>query len=232
MDRRGVWAAGDRRFGTVPWAAAWLNFRSRVAVGHTWDMTPRTRAVDAVRDDPRSGPTLARPLPVAVGAGVGLAAGIAAEAGTSGLAVGLVVGAVAAAAGIPDLCERRIPNVVVLAGLLAVVLVAGAVAVGGDRPVAGGVAGGAALGGGLLLALHLAHPAGLGFGDVKLGAVLGAAVAVIHWSLAAVTLGLASVIGALGALVLKGWRRSIPFGLCLGVAALVSVASAAWIDLH
>jgi hypothetical protein len=47
----------------------------------------------------------------------------------------------------------------------------------------------------------------------------------VHWSLAAVMLGLASLVGALGAVVFSGWRRSIPFGTCMGAAALVTIAA-------
>jgi leader peptidase (prepilin peptidase)/N-methyltransferase len=161
------------------------------------------------------------------GAAAGTAAGFAADAGPSAIAAGAVLGALAAAAGEPDLRERRIPNRVVLAGLLTTVALALVVALGGDRPVVGSVVAGAAVAGGLMLALHLARPASLGFGDVKLATVLGAMLGIAHWSLAAVMLAVASVAGAAGALAIRSWRRSIPFGTCMGIAALVALAATA-----
>ena len=85
---------------------------------------------------------------------------------------------------------------------------------------------GLALGAGPLLAVHLITPAGIGFGDVKLAAVLGGLLGVVHWILALLMLGLASVVALGGVAMLPTWRRSIPFGLCLGVAAVLSIAGA------
>jgi leader peptidase (prepilin peptidase)/N-methyltransferase len=160
------------------------------------------------------------------GVGAGAAAGVAADAGPSALAAGVVVGAVAAHAGWADLRERRIPNRVVAAGLVATLVLVLAIANGGDRPIVGSVVAGGVVAGGLMLALHVARPTSLGFGDVKLAAVLGALLGIVHWSLAAVMLGLASLAGAAGAAVITTWRRSIPFGTCMGVAALATVAAA------
>jgi leader peptidase (prepilin peptidase)/N-methyltransferase len=174
---------------------------------------------------PRRSPT--SPAGLAGGGVAGAVAGLCADAGPSAVAAGVAVGVLAVAAGWPDLRERRIPNRAVLGGLSATVLIALAVELGGDRPVAGSVAGGAVLAGGLMLALHLARPASLGFGDVKLAAVLGALVGIVHWSLAAVTLGVAALIGAAGVLALRGWRRSIPFGTCMGAGGLATIAAAA-----
>jgi leader peptidase (prepilin peptidase) / N-methyltransferase len=159
------------------------------------------------------------------GAAAGTATGFTADAGPSVVAAGAVLGALAVAAGEPDLRERRIPNRVVLAGLLATAALAVVVALGGDRPVVGSVVAGGAVAGGMMLALHLARPASLGFGDVKLATLLGAALGIAHWSLAAVMLAVASVAGAAGALAVRGWRRSIPFGTCMAVAALVVLAA-------
>lgn len=162
---------------------------------------------------------------VAVGAAVGALAGAVAGAGSSALVVGAAVGALAVAAGWPDLRERRIPNTVVLAGLAAAAVVAMVVAICGDRPVVASVVAGAALAGGLMLVLHLARPSSLGFGDVKLAAVLGAMLGIVHWTLAAVMLGFASLLGAAGAAAVVAWRRSIPFGTCMGVAAMATLAA-------
>ena len=132
----------------------------------------------------------------------------------------MVIGAVAVTAGWADERERRIPNRVVLVGAVAALAIA--VASGaGWAAVAG-----ASTGGGPLLALHLARPAGVGFGDVKLAMVLGALLGMVHWPLAAVALAVATVLGLAGAVVVRSWRRSVPFGACLGAAALVTLALA------
>lgn len=184
-----------------------------------------TSATPSTRPSP---PRLPGRLPIAAGALLGVLAGLLADAGTSGIAVGLTVGALAVAAGIPDGRERRIPNVVVVTGAGAAVAIAVPVALAGDPAVIGRLVAGTALGGGLLLALHLARPEGLGFGDVKLAAALGGVLGVVHWTLIAIALGAAALLGSTGAVVRRGWRRSIPFGACLGVGAVAAVASAAW----
>ena len=58
--------------------------------------------------------------------------------------------------------------------------------------------------------LHLVSPASMGFGDVKVAAVLGTAVGTIDWRLGAVALCLAALTGAAAGLVTR--RGSIAFG--------------------
>jgi leader peptidase (prepilin peptidase)/N-methyltransferase len=196
-------------------------FRFAAGSCHTLGMT--THLVSRSRSAARSNRLV---IALTVGGAVaGTMAGLAADAGTSAVAAGAVLGALATGAGWPDLCERRIPNRVVLAGLVATAALALVVAVGGDRPVLGSVVAGGVVAGGTMLALHLARPASLGFGDVKLATVVGALLGMVHWSLAAVMLAVASVAGAAGALAVREWRRSIPFGTCMGVAALVAFAA-------
>ena len=158
-------------------------------------------------------------LPWAIGAGAGVAVGALAGELTW-LAVGVVVGLSAAAAGWFDLRFRRLPNRLVLAtlaGALGAVLVA--VLSGAASAGLGFVAGGlvAAI---PLLVVHLINPRGLGFGDVKYAGAIGACVGVVDWRLAVGTVLVASLAGPLLALGVRSWRRSIPYGLLLGFAAI------------
>ena len=93
--------------------------------------------------------------------------------------------------------------------------------------------GGALLGGPLLLT-HLVSPAGMGFGDVKAGVVLGAALGLIDAQLA--TLGLVFGLGSAAAWGLVHRSRSVPLGpglvggtlAALLVAKLVGIEAVAW----
>jgi len=163
--------------------------------------------------------------------------------GVTGLVVGwswtlvpvlvLVTGLVAVSA--TDLVVMRIPTrfvYVTLAGLVAGMVLVAAVD-GPARRLAGGLVG-AAVVGGFLLVLHLISPRALGFGDVRLGAVLGVAVGWSAWRtdhrvLAPVqasvnTLLLAGLLGSLAGLVLLVVRRRdrpFPFGPALALGGLV-----------
>jgi len=133
--------------------------------------------------------------------------------GTGGALVVLV------AAALVDAVEHRLPNALVaLAALPAVA----AMAVGWEPSVARSVGTGALLMAVPLLVTHLAAPAGMGFGDVKAGVVLGGALGLVDGQLALFALVLGLAAGALWGLTRRA--RSIPLGpaLVLGaVAALV-----------
>jgi leader peptidase (prepilin peptidase)/N-methyltransferase len=105
---------------------------------------------------------------------------------------------------------------------------------------------GRAVGGGLLLfgaflALAVAHPRGMGFGDVKLSGVLGGVLAYLSWPAFAVGVGSAFLLGALiGGVLLAtgraGRSTAVPFGPfmiaggVLGVLAAEPIA-AVYVDL-
>jgi leader peptidase (prepilin peptidase)/N-methyltransferase len=94
---------------------------------------------------------------------------------------GLLLDVVATAFLIPlvvaDVRTRRLPDVLTLTSTATVlVLLAVSGASSGDLGAfSRGVAGGLAMAG-VLLVLHLARPSGMGFGDVKLGLLLGSVV--------------------------------------------------------
>lgn len=150
----------------------------------------------------------------------------------------LVVGLLAVS--ITDLAVMRIPTRFVLltfaglvAGMALVALTDGPV----DRLAGGAI--GALVFGGFLLALHLISPRSLGFGDVRLGTLVGAAAGWSAWRaehpvlapIQAVTssLLLAGLIGATVGLVLLAARRRdlpFPFGPALALGGLVVCLSA------
>jgi leader peptidase (prepilin peptidase)/N-methyltransferase len=122
----------------------------------------------------------------------------------------------------------------VLAGAAAVAVVHGSP----DRLV--GAAVGAVVYGGFLLVLHLVSPRSLGFGDVRLATLIGAAVGWCAWRLDHPWLApvqgvlnaalLAGVVGSLAGLVLmvvRGRDRPFPFGPALALGGLVVVLGTA-----
>jgi leader peptidase (prepilin peptidase)/N-methyltransferase len=135
--------------------------------------------------------------------------------------------AVLVPAAVVDVRERRLPDRWVLAA--AVVLTVGSVVerAAGGGPDAGGLVAGGAVMSGLLLGLHLLSPDSMGFGDVKVAVVLGAAIGSFDWRLAMPALLLAAATGVVVGIV----RRSstIAFGPCL-VAGTVAVLALAAVD--
>jgi leader peptidase (prepilin peptidase)/N-methyltransferase len=142
--------------------------------------------------------------------------------GWEGLAAG--AGLVpAAAAALLDLRTHRIPDRLALLGALPIVSY---VALGNHRTgiVAALLAG--ALGmAGPLLCLHLMSPEAMGWGDVKLAAVLGSSLAVIDARLGIVALALASAATLMFAVAAR--RSGLPFapGLVGAAAAVLTAVS-------
>ena len=88
-----------------------------------------------------------------------------------------------------------------------------------------GAVAGALVGGGIFFALAILYPGGMGGGDIKLMAAIGA---FLGWRLALLTIILGSVFGAvvgLSAMAFwgKGRKSRIPFGPFLAAAAVVSL---------
>ena len=138
------------------------------------------------------------------------------------IATGLTMALLVVAA-VVDVVERRLPDVVVgLAALPVVVAVGAGAAV--SAGLVRGVVGGAALLGGPLLAAHLVSPAAMGFGDVKAGIVLGAALGLVDARLAVVALVLGLTASAGWAII--GRRRTVALGPGLVAGALGAVVLA------
>lgn len=120
-----------------------------------------------------------------------------------------------------DVAERRLPNRIVLPSF--VVILAAQTALYPDRAlewILAAVGGSAAL-----LLAHLANPSGLGFGDVKLALVLGAALgAAVVAALVVASLAAAAYAAVL--LVRTGGaarHTAIPFGPFLAFGAFVAL---------
>jgi leader peptidase (prepilin peptidase)/N-methyltransferase len=126
-----------------------------------------------------------------------------------------------------DLRERRIPTpLVAAAAIAAVVSVAITSIENSSWSVTARALGGAALVGGAFLIVHLLHPAGLGFGDVRLATLAGGLVAYGTGNLT-VAVATATVAAVAAALVTIAARsRSAPFAPFLIGAALVALAIA------
>jgi leader peptidase (prepilin peptidase)/N-methyltransferase len=123
-----------------------------------------------------------------------------------------------------DLRHRILPNVITLTGIAAGVLASLALPPGLVSSLIGVI-----LGGGLLFLLsegyyRLRGHEGLGMGDVKMLAMIGA---FLGWRLTLVTLFLASLAGSVIGLTLiaasrGGMKTALPFGTFLAVGALVA----------
>ncbi|MFV0308938.1 MAG: prepilin peptidase [Desertimonas sp.] len=139
-------------------------------------------------------------------------------------AAGLALVALGAAA-VVDSVEHRLPNGLLLAAAVPVVI---AVVVDelGTRSSLGGAVTGAAMSGAPLLVAHLVSPAGLGFGDVKAAMVLGGALGLGSPLVALVALVAALVVAAATAIV--GRRREVPLGpsMIAGAALAALIAGA------
>jgi leader peptidase (prepilin peptidase)/N-methyltransferase len=126
-----------------------------------------------------------------------------------------------------DLAQRRLPNVLTLGG--AAVILAGAACAGRGMPA---LLGAAALAGPYLV-VHLADPAALGGGDVKLAFAVGGltgALGLPVWALAAIGAPLltaaAGVVLAVGRLVGRSSAATLPHGPSLCAASLAAAALA------
>lgn len=128
----------------------------------------------------------------------------------------------AAGLSISDVTRRRLPNAATLPGAAAIVVVAAAC--GYLLPA---LTGALALGG-IYLAVHVAAPAAMGGGDVKLALGLGAltgAFGVEIWVLAA--LGAPLLTAIFGVFCLAGRRSAtVPHGPSMCAASLAAVALA------
>ena len=149
-----------------------------------------------------------RATPVDPRAVLGLATGLVggalvltAEPASLALA-GAALAPVVVVASAIDVRWHRLPDRLTIPAAVGLALLVGAAALlAGDAGIVGGGLAGAALFAGFLLALHLVSPAGMGFGDVKLGLPLGVVVGATAVTSVFVALLTATVIGAVLALL-------------------------------
>lgn len=160
----------------------------------------------------------------------GLFAVVTAEVGVRwSLPAWMYLSAVAVALALIDLDVHRLPDAIVLPSYpIALVLLGVADGLDGHLDALGRALLGAALLGGLYLALHLVRPDGMGFGDVKLAGVLGLYLGHLGWGPLAVGGFLAFLLGGVvgGAVVLvrrSGRGSRIPFGPFMLVGAFVAL---------
>ncbi|MET0323955.1 MAG: prepilin peptidase [Ilumatobacteraceae bacterium] len=142
------------------------------------------------------------------------------------IAVSLALVALVVAA-LVDVVEHRLPNALVGLGLVPVVL---CLAAAGSSDLLGACLLGAALLGGPLLVTHLASPAGMGFGDVKAGAVAGAAVGLIDPQLAVLALVLGLATAATWGLLRRS--RTVPFGPGLVAGSLAALVVGRFVGIE
>lgn len=127
-----------------------------------------------------------------------------------------------------DLRERRLPDRIVLPATAAgfALLVLGAIGDGEPEHIVGALAGAATFAG-LLLVLHLASPGGMGFGDVKLGVLLGLYLGAMGLGLVVWGMLLGSLLGVVAALPVavrtRDRRAGIPFGPALAAGNVLAL---------
>jgi leader peptidase (prepilin peptidase)/N-methyltransferase len=161
--------------------------------------------------------------PAVLGIATGVLAGLLVVAGP-GAAVLLAPVAVVASA--IDVRWHRLPDRLTGGAAVAVgmaLLVTAAVT--GDGGLVLRALAGAALLAGLLFAIHVVSPRGLGFGDVKLGVPLGLAVGAAGLGAVVVAAAVAATIGAVAGLFVLARHhdraRAFAFGPCLCAGALL-----------
>lgn len=129
-----------------------------------------------------------------------------------------------------DFDHRRIPDRILVPGIIgaAVLLAVGSLVEGEAWAVVRALAGGAAYFG-LLLVVAVAARGGFGFGDVKLGFLLGLVLAHRSWAVLVVGAFAAFAVGGAAAALLLATRRvgrkdAIPFGPAMVAGAAIALA--------
>jgi leader peptidase (prepilin peptidase)/N-methyltransferase len=120
-----------------------------------------------------------------------------------------------------DLAYRIIPDVITLPGILAGLLASALITSVGLGSALLGVV----IGGGLFLFIAIVSRGGMGGGDIKLTAMIGA---FLGWQGVFVTIFLAALSGAISGIFLivvkkKGRKDALPFGPFLALGALLAL---------
>ncbi|WP_134741646.1 A24 family peptidase [Nocardioides sp. 503] len=191
--------------------------------------------------EPTGEPPAAKETYAAVAARPGLAAKAALAAALAGAVIGAVVGAhwpllylvplvpICVALAVIDWRTSLLPTrVIAPTYVLTVGLVLVVAAVTGDVDDLVRAGWGWLIAGGSFLLLWFVHPAGLGYGDVRLSGILGIALGHLGWGELLVGLYAGFLLGGLGggllALLRVVDRRAFPFGPFMLVGALAGIA--------
>jgi len=146
----------------------------------------------------------------------------------------LYLAAITVALGIIDLEHRRLPDRIVLPALPIAALLLALAALVGDSDTVGATILRSAAGAGILFAVYFvilfAYPRGMGFGDVKLAAVLGLYLGWWGWGSLVVGFFAAFVLGGAFSLVLvalgrAGRKSKVPFGPWMLLGAWVGIVA-------
>lgn len=137
----------------------------------------------------------------------------------------VAVGTVLAVAAIVDVAEHKLPNRLLL---VALALVCTSVLAAADRATMVSAAAGFVIAGGLMLLVRLIH--GVGMGDVKLAAVVGASVGAAHVMAAPIAIAVAALAAATYGFLAR--RKRLPLGpsLWLGWAVSLAACAAGWLS--
>lgn len=141
----------------------------------------------------------------------------------------LYLAAISVALALIDIDTHRLPNAIVLPSyLIGFVLLAASALVSGRPGMLVPMVAGMVIAFTLYLVLWLVHPAGMGFGDVKLAGVLGLYLGFVGWPSLVVGLFAAFVLGGVFAIALvvlrrAGRRSGIAFGPWMLVGAWIGV---------
>jgi leader peptidase (prepilin peptidase)/N-methyltransferase len=168
--------------------------------------------------------------PAVAGAAVATTAVIAIRLAPMSFAVIAALAPLIAAA-VVDAVERRLPNALVLLSALPVSIVCLFDPFVDRLDALGGVAVGALLLAGPLLAIHLVAPESMGFGDVKAAASLGATLGLIRPDLALWTLCVASAITAGWGVARRERNVALGPGMVLAALAVLLVSALAGIEV-
>lgn len=155
-----------------------------------------------------------------VGGAAVIAVALATFRGLIPPAAGIAI-ALTAPAAVVDVHEQRLPDSWVATALIGLAVALAADAASGGAVDLRSVAAGALVMLAPILALHLVSPAAMGFGDVKLSLVLGAALGTVDWRLAMVALCAAGFFGATYGVATR--QRTVPFGPFLVSGALTTL---------
>ncbi|MCW2853671.1 MAG: Leader peptidase (Prepilin peptidase) / N-methyltransferase [Nocardioides sp.] len=193
--------------------------------------------------EPAAGPE--DPTPKETYAAVASRPGLALKAALAAAVAGAVIGAsvgpewsllylvplvpICVALAVIDWRTRLLPTTVIAPTYaLTVVLVGVVAAVTGDGDDVLRAGWGWLIAGGSFFALWFVHPAGLGYGDVRLSGILGIALGYLGWGELLVGLYAGFLVGGVGggllALLRLVERRAFPFGPFMLVGALAGIA--------